>query len=264
MEEGKESLELTKPEPKKVVEKSEDEIKSLLSTLEKVGVKNPQHLEGLAQNAKEYGYVTNLLGQERQRVTDLESKIRDLESKNYQKPAQSFDYSQTESQPVDLEKFIKKAIRDEREDERRQLAEMQKRQLQAWNSIQSDPDYGNVRDIWEDRLKDPNFVYRINSGIVDPVREYGETVRQFYKGLAIKAKETIETLNTGKIKPPHLETGERGSNIVSEGEGEKHPLIKRFEELKTKVKKGGNLSSEEELELAKYATYGMFPSSPRT
>jgi hypothetical protein len=262
VEEGKESPQLAKPEVKKV-DKSEDEIKSLLDTLEKVGVKTPQHLEGIAQNAKEYGYVTNLLGQERQRVTDLETKLRDLETRSYQKPA-PMDYSQAESQPVDLERFIKKAIRDEREDERRNLAEMHKRQLQSWNTIQSDPDYGNVRDIWEDRLKDPNFVYRINAGMTDPVREYGETVRQFYKGLAMKAKETIETIRTEKIKPPHMETGERGGNIVSEGEGERHPLTKRFEELKSKVKKGGNLSSEEELELARYATYGMFPSSPRS
>lgn len=259
-----ESPQLAKPKAEAKPEKSEDEIKTLLETLEKVGVKSPQHLEGIAQNAKEFGYVTNLLGQERSKVSDLERKIQDLEARTAA-PRESVDYSQYENgQTVDLEKFIRKAVRAEREDERRQMAETQKRQLQAWNTIQSDQDYGNVKPIWEQKLKDPNFVYSINAGITDPVREYQETVRDFYKGLAMQAKNVIEKVQANKVAPPHVESGDRGSgNIVSEGPGASHPMVKRFHELQDKVKKGGNLSSEEELELAKIATYGLFPSSPR-
>jgi ElaB/YqjD/DUF883 family membrane-anchored ribosome-binding protein len=74
-EENMESPQLAKPKAEAKPEKSEDEIKTLLETLEKVGVKSPQHLEGIAQNAKEFGYVTNLLGQERSKVSDLERRF---------------------------------------------------------------------------------------------------------------------------------------------------------------------------------------------
>ena len=265
VEQVKESptLEGKPAEPKKV-EKSEDEIKSLLETLEKVGVKSPQHLEGIAQNAREFGNVTNLLGQERQRVADLERKFQELETRA--QPKQSLDYSQYDTgQTVDLEKFIRKAIRDERDTERKEMAELQKRQLQAWNTIQADEDYGNVKPIWEDKLKDPNFVFKITSGVTDPIREYQETVRDFYKGIAMKSKEAIEKLSGAKkVAPPHVESGERGGNLVSEGEGKTHPLVERYRQLKKKTETGGILSSEEELELARIATYGLFPTSPRT
>lgn len=262
-EQVQESPVLAKPAAEaKKVDKSEDEIKELLSTLEKVGVKSPQHLEGIAQNAKEFGYVTNLLGEERKRAADLERRLQEVEARAKTPPT---DYSTYETgQTVDLEKFIKKAIRDERETERREIAEVQKRQLQAWNAIQSDEDYGNVKPIWEGKLKDPNFVYRINSGIVDPVREYQETVRDFYKGLAMKAKDVIEQVKGGtKINPPHVETGERGQgNMVSEGPAQDPEPIKRLKQLKEKTSKGGILTAEEELELVRIATYGLFPTSP--
>jgi len=256
----------TLEEGKPAQAKNDEEIQALLSTLEKVGVKTPQHIEGIAANAREFGNVSNLLGQERQRSNELEKRLHELEMRNARpKERDSFDYSTVENQaPVDLESVIARVVRKENDTRDAKIAEVQKRQLQAWNAIQSDPDYGHVRETWEGKLKDPNFVYQINYGVVDPVREYQETVRDFYKGLAMQAKTVIEQYKGKTTNPPHMETGERGGNIVSEGEGEKHPLTKRFEELKMKVKKGGNLSSEEELELAKYATYGMFPSSPRT
>lgn len=262
MEEQKPESPTTEGKPQA---KNEEEIQALLSTLEKVGVKTPQHIEGVVANAREFGNVSNLLGEERKRTQELERRLMDLESRQTPKARDSYDFSGVENAPpVDLESVIAKVVRKENEARDIRVMEFQKRQLQAWNSINSDPDYGNVKPIWEEKLKDPNFVYQIQMGAVDPVKEYQETVRGFYKGLAMQAKTVIEQYKGKTTPPPHVETGERSGNIVSTGEGEKHPLVKRFNELKSKVKKGGNLSSEEELELARIATYGLFPTSPRT
>ena len=255
----------TKPkEPEKTPNKSEEEIQALLATLEKVGVKSPQHIEGVVANAREFGNVSNLLGAERQRVADLERKLQELESRPAPK-RDSLDYSEYEKGPaVDLENVIRKVVRGEDERKQRQMAEMQKMQLQSWNTVRNDKDYELVRDVWENKLRDPNFIFSINSGLTDPVREYGETVRDFYKGLAMQAKSVIEQARGSKsVVPPHMESGERGTgNLVSEGAGEEPEVLKRFNQIKQKAAKGGVLSSEEELELAKIATFGLFPTSP--
>jgi len=260
----KESPTLDEGKPAQAQARNEEEIQALLSTLEKVGVKTPQHIEGVVANAREFGNVSNLLGEERKRTSELERRLAELESRPAPK-RESVDYSQYEQGPaVDLENVIRKVVRGEKETERREMMENQKRQLQAWNVIQGDEDYNNVKPIWEDKLKDPNFVYRINVGLTDPVREYQETVRAFYKGIAAQAKTVIEQMKgTKTVNPPHMETGERGSgNIVSEGPGEQPEVLKRFNQLKQKAAKGGILSSEEELELARIATFGLFPTSP--
>lgn len=258
----KESPTLEEGKPVQKETKNDEEIQALLSTLEKVGIRTPQHIEGIAANAREFGNVSNLLGAERQRALELERRLHELEMRPQPK-RDSFDYSQAENSPVDLEAVIRKVVRTESEAKEAKMIEVQKRQLQAWNAIQSDSDYNHVKPVWEEKLKDPNFVYQINMGAVDPVREYQETVRDFYKGLAMQAKTVIEQYKGKTVNPPHMETGERSGNLVSEGVGKVHPLEKRFNELKAKTAKGGILSPDEELELTKMATYGLFPSSPR-
>jgi hypothetical protein len=257
----KESPTLEEGKPAQKEAKNDEEIQALLSTLEKVGVRTPQHLEGIAANAREFGNVSNLLGQERQHRMELEKRLSELETKPKQRD--SFDYSAAETSPVDLEAVIAKAVRRENEVRDAKILEVQKRQFQAWTAIQSDADYNHVKPVWEEKLKDPNFVYQINMGSVDPVREYQETVRDFYKGLAMQAKTVIEQYKGKTVNPPHMETGERSSgNLVSEGQGEQPEVLKKFNQLKQKAAKGGTLSSEEELELARIATFGLFPTSP--
>lgn len=257
----KESPTLEEGKPVQKETKNDEEIQALLSTLEKVGVRTPQHIEGIAANAREFGNVSNLLGAERQRASELERRLHELEMRPQPK-RDSFDYSQAENSPVDLEAVIRKVVRTESEAKDAKMIEVQKRQLQAWNAIQSDSDYNHVKPVWEEKLKDPNFVYQINMGAVDPVREYQETVRDFYKGLAMQAKTVIEQYKGKTVNPPHMETGERSGNLVSEGTTEQPAVLKRFNQLKDKAKKGGILSSEEEIELARIATFGLFPTSP--
>ena len=258
-----ESPTLQEGKPAQTQGKNEEEIQALLDTLDRVGVKTPQHIEGVVANAREFGNVSNLLGQERHRAQDLERRLAELEARPTPKK-DSYDYSAVESNtPVDLESVIAKVVRKENEVRDARMAEVQRRQFEAWKTINSDTDYRNVKSVWEDKLKDPDLIMRIQTGMTDPVREYHETVRDFYKGLAMQAKTVIEQYKgKGAVTPPHVETGERGGNVVSEGAGEPPVQLKRFNELKQKVSNGGILSSEEEMELARIATFGLFPTSP--
>jgi hypothetical protein len=106
-----------------------------------------------------------------------------------------------------------------------------------------------VKDEIEEKLKDPNYVYKINSGLINPLEDFYDTVIKKQQALMRASHETITQLAGGKVKPPHVETGGRTpSNLVSETssgtEGEK-----RLAALKAKTDKGYIMSNEDELDL---------------
>ena len=245
-EQAKEPLSVE--EPTKVVEaKPETDIDSLVSELERAGVTNVEDLTGKLEASQQSGRLAQLLGDERKRTEGLEAKVRELETKPA--PKQDFmDYP--EERPIDIEAAIERSVSKVFTDREKQAQIVQEQNLKKWNFIQSDDDYGLIKEIWDTKLKDPNFVYQIQSGLVDPIQEYNSTKVGYYKTLLKKSHETLKTLHgTGKVEPPHLESGERSSaNIVSteqSGTAEE----KRIAELKAKTGKGHVLTNEEELEM---------------
>jgi len=244
-EQNTEPLSVEEP---KVEEKPTIDVDSLVSELEKAGITNTDELSGKLRASQETGRLAQLLGDERKRTADYEARLRELENKPAPKQQDFMDYG--EGQTIDIESAIERSVSKviNREKEAQRIA--QEQNLKKWNFIQSDKDYNVVKDVWENKLKDPNFVYQVQSGAIDPVQNYNETKIDYYKTLLQKSHETLKTLHgTGKVAPPHLETGERSSaNVVSET-----PSIteaeKRRAALKEKTDKGHILTTEEELEL---------------
>jgi len=236
------NVELPKEEPKEA--KTEVDVDGLMAELTKAGIENPQQLQGKLDAGTEVGRVAQLLGDERKRTRDLEAAIEKLQAA----PKDEFDYSQ-ESRPVDIESVIESKLGKVLDARDAKARKAQEASYAAWNRIQSDEDYSLVKEIWEEKLKDPGFVMKIQNGTLNPVDEYTSTLRKYYKTLLKKSAETITTMKGGDLKPPHVETGERApANMVSETpsgtEGER--LIAA---MKEKTDKGHIMTVDEELSM---------------
>lgn len=228
------------------------DVDGMISELEKVGVSNPEDLSKKLEASQQSGRLAQLLGDERKRVQDLEDTVAKLQTQP-QQPQTSYEdpFDAPSGQPIDLEAAIARGVDKVLTDREQKQTAVQQANLRRWNQINSDKDYHLVRDVWEEKLKDPNFVMQVQQGMVDPYGEYIETVRGYYKGVAQRSLKTIQQLHGGgETTPPHVETGERvPTNIVSEG-GEAVPdSIKRTRELKEKVDKGYVLEEQDEKDI---------------
>ena len=211
----------TTEEPKETEAKVETDVDGLMTELEKAGVTNTEELQGKLKASGEAGTAFRMLGDERKKSQELQEKLDTMQARPAQTQSQDYmDYP--EGQSVDIESAIEKGVNKVLNKRDKAAHEVQQKSMAAWNYIQNDEDYVVVKDIWEEKLKDPGYVYQIQSGMIDPVNEYTATLRRYYKTLLKKSHETITTMQGGSsTPPPHVETGERAAaNIVSEGKGE--------------------------------------------
>ena len=234
------NVELPKEEPKET--KTEVDVDGLMAELTKAGVTDAKSLSGKLEAGYEAGNMARILGEERDRTKDLEAKIAQLQAA----PKDEFDYSQ-ESRPVDLEAVVESKLTKVLDARDAKARKVQEASYAAWNRIQSDEDYHLVKEVWEEKLRDPGFVMKIQNGSLNPVDEYTSTLRKYYKTLLKQSHETITTMKGVGLKPPHVETGERApANMVSETPAEPERK-KKLKDLKEKTEKGHIMSQEEEL-----------------
>ena len=211
------------------------DIDSLVKELEKAGVTTAQELQGKLRASQEVGQMANLLG-------DAKKRIENLEQAASLPPAEpEYDYS--EGTPIDIESIVEKkltSVLDAREAKTRQI---QQQAMQIWQGIQTDPDYGLVKEVWEAKIKDPNFNLDVQSGKKDVPKEYMETVREYYKGVSQRSLDTIKALQKGVVPAaPHVE-GEAqlpGVTIPTTGS-------ETITKLTEKVNQGGKLTVDDEL-----------------
>jgi hypothetical protein len=149
-------------------------------------------------------------------------------------------------QPVDLDAAIAKGVGKVLDQRDRAAAENQRLMMKSWAVITQDEDFHLVEPIWNEKLKDPNFVYQVQSGQVNPVMEYQNVLRNYYKGIAKSAVSTIETLTKGVAPSTHVESGE--ARMPEATVEEISDNKKRIKELKEKADSGGLLSEDEEIE----------------
>jgi len=234
---------LEEPAPKEV--SKEINVESLIAQLEKAGITNAEELDGKLRAGSEVGRMAQLLGDERKRTQELTEL---LSKKEQPKPQQDYmDYG--EGQTINIEDAIERSVTKVYAKQAEAQRQSQERQLAMYNKVTNHPNYTFVKDEMETKLKDPNYVYKINMGQIDPVSDFYDTVIKKQQLLMKASHETITQLAGGKIKAPHVETGGRTpSNLVSETpsgtEGEK-----RLAELKAKTDKGKPLTHEEELQM---------------
>ena len=246
-------------EPTKKAEEKQVDVDGLMAELERAGVTNAEELTGKLRASQESGRLAHLLGDERKQRTELEQRLKELESK----PKQQDFMDYPEGQPIDIEAAIERSIARTLDKREKKALEAQQRNLANWNRIQNDEDYHLVKEIWEEKLKDPGFVMQIQTGAKNPIDEYTTTLRKYYKTLLQKTHETITTLQgKDKVKPPHVETSERApTNMVSEGE-DVSVYRKVLDRMHAKVATGYVLTDEEEA-LAAEATLALGLDAPK-
>jgi hypothetical protein len=225
--------------------KTEIDVDGLVAQLKAVGVTNPEQLQKKLDASSQAGNLARLLGDSRKQNEELSNLLNELKSTGVKtKPKDDFDFDETSSGTIDIESVVMKAIRKEKAAEQAKFRQAQQAVMAKYNRIKHDPDYEHLRESWEKLERSPDFIYQVQMGQTDPVEQYTEMVRGFYKGLSKQAYELIEQLTGGKKQPPpHMETGERSpQNIVSETD--KTDGQKKINELKKKL----TLTEDEEME----------------
>ena len=215
----------TKPDATQV------DVDALIAELEKAGVTNTEALHNKLAVTKEYGKVVNMLG-------ELKAENRQLKEMLESKPAPGdFDYSETSGSP-DLADIINKVLDKRDAMKAQQQAQYNKAVLEMWNEIQSDQDYELIKDVWEEKTRDPNFIFMVQQGQVNPVKEYNKMVREYYKGIAKRSVETIKVLSgKEKVKPPYVESGNARVPGI-ESKNEESDQEKKLKGMKESVEKG--------------------------
>ncbi len=219
-------------------------VDDLIAELEKAGVSEPQQLQGKLEAGAQAGKLAQLLGDERKRVTDLQAK---LDKVQVQPKEQDWD-AYPEGKPIDIEAAIERSIDKTFEKREKVAKQVQEASIAAYNYIKSDQNFHLVKDVWDKKVKDPAYIYQVQTGQVDPVRDYSNTVVQYFQNVAQRSLETIKELSGGEAQPvPHVESGETRlpANIVSESAGESANR-KFLTEIRAKIEKGYIPTYEEE------------------
>ena len=211
----------------------------LLDELKNAGVSNTAELQNKLRASAEVGNLAYKLGEERKANETLSKRIEALEST----PATTEDLSTDYGQPIDLSGEIAKGVKKVLSEEKEANAVAQRNMMVAWNTIQNDEDFHLVKPVWEEKLKDPNFVFAVQNGQVNPIAEYQNTLRTFYKGMMQKSAETIEKMQGKKVTTPNVETGGNVAAAVEDGADQD----KALESFQKKIDTGGQLSEAEEL-----------------
>lgn len=224
-------------------------VEALLGELNKMNVTSAEDLKGMATASKQAGHLANLLGEAKQEIQSLREQM-----KSVQQPVQRVNLDNVqEGQTINLEDVIGKTVRKEltalEQEKMDRQQKVQRAVSEAVTAITSDEDYPLVQKVWESKMTS-DTIFKIQTGQINPLKLYQDTVRSYYKEIAKQSRDVILNLTgKGKVAAPHMEQGEQvPTNLVS-GDKPMPPAIKRLTELKTQVNKGKILSDEEELEM---------------
>jgi len=227
------------------------DVDGLVAELERAGVTNAKELEGKLIASREAGNLANQLGLARGEIHSLKEEV--LSIRGTSRPKQD-DYfgGETNEGNADLKSLVREAMREEKKADLAVQQRAREQAMQMHKSIREDEHYSLVKDIWEQKERDSDFLWRVQNGVTNPVDEYHKTVVAFYKGLAKRSVETINTLKGGKpaAAAPHMEDGARVPHIETKDEND--AKTKRLKELKAK----STLTEEEELEAIQLAVLG--------
>lgn len=222
----------------------EVDVEGLVAELQKAGVNNPEQLQGKLTASKEAGQLANLLGQANSRIRDLEQQIMSIQQQQPQ--PNTYDYGGEEDGGVNIQEILRQTIREEVLRERQLTMQAQQFVNEKWRKIQTDPDYELVKDVWEAKCRNPEFSHAFQTGQVDPVEAYNQTVREYYRGVAKKSLDAIEVLQKGgKPAAPHVE-----SEAISPGrEPDTSDFEEKLKQYRERVKKEGRLGEDEAVDV---------------
>jgi len=192
-------------EPKDETQGQAPDLESLVKTLEEFDV-TPEKLPGKLRNAQDFAHMQSERDRYANELSQLRAELSEM-NKQRQQP-QSFDNidDYQEGKPIDIESLIVKGV-DKAISAREQRAQQhQARMTEYWNRITNHPKYHLVRDEFENALKDPATVMKLQSGQVDPMGFYYDMLVDKYAGVTKQAVEGFKKMQGSRgVSPPHVE-----------------------------------------------------------
>lgn len=188
-----------KPEVK--VEGATADIDTLISKLDRIGIKSPDELDGVVGAARQAGRLANLLGEANKKITELETEVRTRRSAPAQEP-----YG---TEAIDLRKEIRGVLRQfYEEDIIKPQREASERFYRDLDYVQSSEHYPVVEETWKQHFQNPNTQARLARGETDVAKEFQKIVMNTYRDIALQARDTLKKVKeTGRVEPPHMESG---------------------------------------------------------
>ena len=248
-------------QPTQPQEIDQDKISVLMETLERAGITNADDpakaLQGKFDASRQAGNLANQLGNARTEIQQLTQALESSRQAPAQRPTDPYQTPDYDSYaPIDIERIVEektaKAVLGVFNQKEKEQRDIQNRMISMANSINADPDYALVKDLWEGKLQDPTFSNNLRTGQLHPEKAYMETKIEALKNVAKLAHQTLTTLNgTPQVADqPVLETsGSRGQAQNLVGGGNDTPAkYKEQADLQAKINKGYNPSDDEILD----------------
>lgn len=219
----------------------EDQAKEVLDALSALDVTTPEQVQNLATASSQAGNLGNMLGQSREEVRRLNEQVQQLQQQSatqrQQQQSQQPDYygesDITQSAAMthaQIESAAANAVRTVLQNEFiKPQQEANARYYSDLNTIQSDQDYGMVKETWDKVMASPAVQQRISSGQSNMTNEYNNVVRSFYRNIAKQSRDVIQKYSiASETNPaPHIESS--STNVA--------PMPTTSEEVQEKIKK---------------------------
>jgi len=236
-------------EPK---EKPAIDMEGLLKELEKVNLTDPNKLRGKLQNAE--GYKTVQAEKDRL-LNEVQSLRGEIEKIKSHPKVDMDDFGDIRNNAIDLEATIAKVIRSERQKEQQEIFHRQQAQMAAYQKITGHQYWKQVGPIFEERMRDPEINMRVQTGQLDPVELYQNTVVEYLTDLSKKSLEALQSVSgAARVKPPHVENSAR---VPGREEDTRDDRQKKIDNLREKAKKPLGLHQDDQMDLIG-ATLGDF------
>jgi hypothetical protein len=194
-----------------------EDIDAMVATLDKIGVRSPQHLEGLHHTAQAHGSTANELGTVR---AENERLQRELETARRQpRQAEPYQDQYAEGQSVDIQSLVQSAVRDAVGPELRNFYQNevigpQQQQSEAyWRDVETAEGseyFAMVEPEYRAHMANPATQRAMAQGKTSHTNELHKLVGVKFKELAQNlrgAATLLKEQTPAGTQPPHMETG---------------------------------------------------------
>ncbi len=197
------------------------DIDGLVETLDRLQIRDAQHLEGVHRTAQAHGPTAQELGSARQQINDLQREVETLK----RAPARQQDpYGEPYEQqgpPVDLQTEIFRA--NDRWYEERVLRPQQQASEAYYRdveTVQNSDYYAMVQDEYDAHMRSPAIQRALGQGKTSHTNEFHKVVGQKFQSIAQNLKSAADAIKeqSPKGEAPHMETGQVAPEMSPKGE----------------------------------------------
>ena len=207
------------------------DLDGIISQLETVGVKNPQDLENMHIASQQSGNIANLLGEQRKENEALRDEMSKLRETVLQPTPVANEYGYDQPQQLTA-KDVAKVVSDTLDaSETKKLKAQRDLETSVQNdlaAVNNDRFFNTVKENWETAQNDPEAVARVRSRQTSALDEYrrvkDDTLEKLLTDITAALKQTQEQ---GKVKPPHMESG-NGSPPAAENYDNSDEALKKI------------------------------------